>query len=120
MKLGKPQPSTPAYYGIPIGIHDAWICVKINTERKILKADVYFKDKDLFLKVMNKDRLIIERKIRSKLYWDEMPQSKGAIVGKSLSFDLENEKKWKDYFKWLKDISEKLQKIFLKSIKDNK
>jgi len=111
LKLSKPQPSAPAYYQIPIGISEACIAIKLNASSNILKTEIYFTNKELFYKI-EKNKEDIEKKLGDGLKWNEMPEAKGAVVGKSFKFDLDDEKKWKEYFKRAKITAENLQQVF--------
>ncbi len=115
LRLGRPQPSAPAYYQIPIGVSEAWIAIKLNASANKLKAEIYFTNKDLFYKI-KKRKEEIEEDFGKKLEWNEMPELKGSLVGKYFEFDLDSEKKWEEYFKKIKGITENLQRVFLDRI----
>jgi len=120
LRLGRAQPSTPGYYTMPIGFSGVWMAIKLNVAKQILKVDLYFRDKDLFYRIRDKYGASIKNKFRGVLEWDELPQSRGATVGKSINFNLDNESKWEGYYKIMKGTAEKLQEIFVDVIKNVK
>lgn len=119
LRLGKPQPSTPSYYSISIGNANTWIAVKMNSRTNTLTADLYLLNKEIYY-MLHKSKDEIEQEYGRKLNWDEMPQHKGSVIGDKISFNIDDEKKWKDYFEWLLKTAETFQKIFIKRVKKHK
>ncbi len=112
LKLGKPQPSTPAYYTIGMGITGVWITIKMNTKKMVLKTDIYFTEKEVF------NLLQEEYEEDSKSYfegikWDNLPKNKGAIISLELKkFDLDKNDLWVKVYPKLKENCEKLNNYF--------
>ena len=117
LKLSNPAISTPAYYSVSIGTSKAWIAIKINNDKKQLRLDVYFTNKDIFKEIKEKYRKSIEEELGYKLEWNEMPKNKGSIVGISKKFIIEDRDNWNEHIKWLKENVEKFYKVFPKYIK---
>ena len=120
LRLGRAQPSTPSYYTIPLGFSNAWIAIKMNVGKKILRIDVYLKEKELFYRIKDRYKDDIEKEFERPICWDELPQWKGSVIGTFINFNLNNEAKWEEYFKNMKEIAEKLQKIFVSILKELK
>jgi len=118
LRLGKPQPSAPAYYSISIGSAKVWIAIKLNVSKKLLKTELYFVDKEIFNDLYENKKEEIEKEFGKKLNWDRMENYKGAIFGDSREFDINNKEKRKEYFEWTKVNSEKLLKIFKDKIRN--
>jgi hypothetical protein len=114
LRLGKPQPSAPAYYSISIGSSKAWVAVKLNSNSGILKTDLYFTDKEIFNELYTSKKEEIDKAFGKELTWDEMENYKGAIFGDSREFDINDDSKWEEYFEWMRGNAEKLQDIFHK------
>jgi len=112
LRLSKPQPGTPAYYYIPIGVAGVSIAVKLNTNKGVIKIDVYFLDKGLFNTLKEKNKEAIEKDFGDRLIWDDLPNYKGALVGTGFNFDINKESKWIEYFEQIKSITERLYKVF--------
>lgn len=116
LNLSNPQPATPAYYSFGIGITGVWVAVKMNQYKKLIKLDLYFKEKDLY----NLTKQEVENRANQKfpkIIWDDMPQYKGASVGLELkNFVLDNQSDWKRHHGWLKEHAEKLVEFFYPEI----
>jgi len=111
LKLAKPQPSTPAYYSIPLGTSDRWLVMKINTYEKKLRTEIYFKEKDLFSKIKETKKEDLEKEYGKRLIWDDMPINKGSAIRDEMELKFDNLDEWDKAFEWLKTSAEKLQKI---------
>jgi len=117
INFSKPQYATPAYYSTGIGLNECYIVVKLNTQQGILKIDVYFRDRNIFNKLQEKYKEIINEKISEKLIWDERSQYNQPAIGTSINFNIDNMANWEKYFEWLKNVSEKFQKVFIEYVK---
>jgi len=102
LSLANPQPATPAYYSFGIGLSNIWMAIKMNRYKKLLKADLYFAEKELY----NLTKVELENKAKSKipnLIWDDM-------------LNLDNQSKWPDTHKWLLESAENLVDFFYPEI----
>ncbi len=117
LRLSKPQPKTPGYYYINLGISGVSLALKINQRNQILKLDVYFLDKDFYNEIKEKHKEDIEKDLSEELIWDDLPGYKGATVGLKIEFNIEKEENWQDYFAWAKEKAEKFDSVFVKYIK---
>lgn len=118
INFSKPQYTTPAYYSTGIGMNECYIVVKLNTKQGVLKIDVYFRSRNIFNALQQeKYKEIINEKIGEKLIWDERSQYNEPTVGTSINFNIDNIENWEKDFEWLKNVSEKLQKVFTEYVK---
>jgi hypothetical protein len=116
LNLGNPQPSTPAYYSLGIGISGVSVAIKINTGRKLIKVDLYFIDKDLYNQTKQNTEIQAGQKFPN-IVWDDMPKYKGAAVGLELkNFVLDRQDTWEGHYAWLKENTESLVKFFYPEI----
>lgn len=112
LHLGRPQPSTPAYYTIGIKTNEGWIAVKLNNSKKTVKVDYYFKEKEAYQRFKEKYTKQVNALFNSTLSWDDMDKYKGATVGVSGPFDLDKPEAWKPYYFWIKKNAEIIHSNF--------
>ncbi|MFC1644522.1 DUF4268 domain-containing protein [Patescibacteria group bacterium] len=119
LKLSKPGTTATAYYQVGIGTSKARIAIKMNTHHNLMKVDLYVTNKDTYYK-LEESREEIDRKFDFDLIWDEYPESKGSLIGTSFDFNIDTENKYEEYFEEIKTVSEKMQKVFGRYLKEFK
>lgn len=116
LHLGRPQPSTPAYYNIGIKTNEGWIAVKLNNTKKAVRVDYYFKEKEFYQKFKDVNFSQVNTLFNNTANWDDMNKYKGAIIGVSGTFYLDNPDTWKATYEWIKMNAEIIQCNFPKLI----
>lgn len=112
LSLGRPQPATPAYYTIGIKTTAGWIAIKLNSGKKVVKVEYYFKEKDVYYKFKDEHQTTINEAFKEKVNWDDMEKYKGATVGVANNFNIENEATWPQIYEWIKINAEVIQSNF--------
>jgi hypothetical protein len=113
IKVRKPQ--AQHWYDLSIGNSQLYISCIVSFQNNFIRCDIYIPDnKDLFRQLLStKD--IIERELGFVLEWEELPSAKASrIKYQNNNVDLKNKNEYENYYKWLKEISEKYIEIIPK------
>ena len=115
IRLRKPRPQH--WYDISVGSSDAHISLTMNTQENSVGCEIYIPDaKELYNELFaNKES--IEAELKDELNWMELSMKKASRIKISKEADISDADAWETYFKWLKEETEKFQKVFSKYIK---
>ncbi|MBL7197638.1 MAG: DUF4268 domain-containing protein [Candidatus Omnitrophica bacterium] len=110
LKLRKVYPQH--WYDISFGSSIMHITLTVNTQSGLITCEIYISDsKETYAKLFQiKDK--IEKELGEKLQWYELPGRKASRIKLLKEVDVTQIDKWKDYFEWLKNQAEKLQRVF--------
>lgn len=88
---------------------EAHISLTINSQKKLISAEIYITDdKELFgIFESNKDK--IEDEIGFKLDWLLLPNGKASRIIVTHPGDLKSEVEWEEYFKWYIEKANKMK-----------
>lgn len=115
LKLRKTYPQH--WYDISIGSREAHITLTINIQKDLITCEIYIPDsKDLFYG-LEKYKEKVEKELGEKLGWFALEGKKASRIKLTKEADINETKNWEQYFEWLRENSEKLQKVFLKYIR---
>jgi hypothetical protein len=113
IKVRKPQ--AQHWYDLSIGNSQLYISCIVSFQNNFIRCDIYIPDnKDLFRQLLStKDT--IESELGFVLEWEELPSAKASrIKCQNNSIDLKNRSEYENYYKWLKEISEKYIEVIPK------
>jgi len=102
------------WYNLGIGISEAHLALTINSQKKLLGAEIYISDdKELFNDFeSHKDE--IESELGFEMEWMLLPEGKASRILATHQGDLKNEEKWKECFNWYIDKAKKMKIVFNK------
>lgn len=118
LSLRKARPQQ--WYSIGIGKSEIHISLTVNSIQKELSCGLYIKgpqSKAVYAR-LNAEKAEIERELKAKLDWREMPNHKASRILQLLEGDLEDRKSWPKIFEWLKDRAEAFHRVFEKRVQD--
>jgi hypothetical protein len=100
------------WYDLGIGMSEAQITLTINSQKKLISAEIYIHDdKELFgLFESNKNK--IEDELGFKLDWLLLPNGKASRIIVTHPGDLKSEVEWEKYFKWYIEKANKMKTVF--------
>jgi hypothetical protein len=115
LRLQRPRPQH--WYDLAIGSSVAHIALTMNTQDKTMGCELYIpREKKLFAALAS-HKEAIEKEFGEQLEWMELPGKKASRIKVSRDADIENEERWDDFFKWLKEKAERFQAVFPKYMK---
>ena len=119
LRSQKPFPQHWTHFGI--GRSGFLSSAILNTSDNILGAEIYINHEDAktYFSALVVQREAIERELGFQLDWRELPDRKGSriLVERSISAPLD-ETYWPEYFVWLKEKLEAIQKVFRPRIRE--
>jgi hypothetical protein len=102
------------WYNFSIGISGAYISLTVDSQKKLIRTELYIPDdKDLYATFESKKNEI-ENELEFKMDWQPIPDGKACRIMISNQGDLKTESKWEDYFKWYIEKIKKMKEVFNK------
>ncbi len=113
LRLRKAYPQH--WYDISSGSSEAHISLTINSQSNQIACEIYIPNsKDLFYK-LEKQKGEIEKELDMKLEWMALEGKKASRIKIVSEADINDVKKWNEYFEWLESTASKFQKVNLKN-----
>lgn len=116
LSLRKARPQH--WYDIGIGRSNIHISLTVNSKEKRLSCGLYIggdKAKSAYTQ-LHEDKDEIEKELKCKLEWREMPNRQASRILEIIDGDFEDRESWPKYFAWLKDRSETFHRVFGKRV----
>lgn len=111
LNLGR-TPRPQHWYDISIGSSKAHISLTFNSKQEQIGCELYIKsDESIYLNLKN-NKDSIEKEIGSTLEWMDLPDSVAFRIVITKKCNPLKEDNWPEYFNWLKETTEKFQKVF--------
>jgi hypothetical protein len=110
--LRKPRPQH--WFNIGIGMSEAHITLTVNTQKKVIGAEIYIRDDKELFNSYYKKKDEIEAELDFPMDWQPIPDGKACRIISNYSGDIKNEGKWEECFQWLNDRAKKMKEVFIK------
>ena len=108
-KLRNPRPQH--WYDLSMGSSDAHVTLTVNTRDSRLSCEIYInRDKSLFSFLQEKKNFI-EKALNSKLEWVDAAKASRIKMTRA-DFDLAQQDRYEEYFKWLHDMTLRFKEVF--------
>jgi len=108
-------PRAQHWFDVSIGNAEAHIGLTVNTRDSQMGCELYIaRNKSLYRYLESKTKEI-EKTLGVKLEWRDLEKA-SRIVLRYKNFDIEDESRYEEYFKWLLDNTEKFKKVFKRYI----
>lgn len=118
IRFGKPQ--AQHWFAIRLGISHAHIELTVNNKRGLIGSEIYIPDsKELFFALLQLKENI-QQELGFELEWAELPNKKASRIKARKQVNFSDVNQWENYFFWLLEKTETLQRIFPKYIKSLK
>ena len=115
-KLRVQKASPQHWLNISIGTSHAHITLTVNTREEYVGCEVYIdtksRDPKWIFNELYKSKEAIEAEIGQPIEWKELMDRKVSRILMTRPANLDDEKQWQIYFKWMKEMAEKFHKIF--------
>lgn len=105
---------------LAMGTSKGYISLTVDTRQKLIGAAFYSAndpEKKIFQHLSQK-KIEIEREIGSSMFWMDLPGKKASRIKIEKNIDISDKSQWPIAFQFLKNESEKIQKVFPKYLKD--
>jgi len=116
-KLRLRKTSPQHWYDISIGSSECHITLTVNSQKDLIACEIYIGNSKETFYALEKYKEKIEQELSEKLEWLSMEGKKSSRIKLSREGNINEEENWEEYFSWLKETAEKLQKVFIKYIK---
>jgi len=115
MKLGKPYPQH--WFDISLGTSDAHITLTASNQLSLISCEIYIPNsKELFIHLENLKENI-QQELGFELEWAELPNKKASRIKALKQVNFSDINQWENYFFWLLEKTETLQRVFPTYIK---
>lgn len=113
-KLRPQKPSTNHWYNFGIGTSHAHLAALLIAKEGKIGVNLYINSthaKAIYADLL-KQKYEIEKSIGEELEWKELPTKKVSRIILYKPVEIDNEKTWKEQFKWLQETIEKFDHTF--------
>lgn len=115
IRFGKPQPQH--WFDISLGTSNAHITLTASNQLGLISSEIYIPNsKELFSNLLNV-REDIQQELGFELEWAELPSRKASRIKALKQVDFSDTAQWENYFSWLLEKTEILQRVFPRYIK---
>jgi len=115
IRLGKPYPQH--WFDISLGTSDAHITLTASNQLSLISCEIYIPNsKELFIHLENLKENI-QQELGFELEWAELPNKKASRIKALKQVDFSDINQWENYFFWLLEKTETLQRVFPTYIK---
>jgi hypothetical protein len=115
IRLGKPYPQH--WFDISLGTSDAHITLTASNQLSLISSEIYIPNsKELFIGLKNLKENI-QQELGFELEWAELPNRKASRIKALKQVNFSDINQWENYFFWLLEKTETLQRVFPKYIK---
>ncbi len=115
IRLGKPYPQH--WFDISLGTSDAHITLTASNQLSLISCEIYIPNsKELFIHLENLKENI-QQELGFELEWAELPNKKASRIKALKQVNFSDINQWENYFFWLLEKTETLQRVFPTYIK---
>lgn len=115
IRLGKPRPQH--WFDISLGTSNAYMTLTASNQLSLISSEIYIPNsKELFIGLQN-FREKIHQELGFELEWAELPDRKASRIKALKQVIFSDINQWENYFFWLLEKTDALQRVFPKYIK---